>query len=252
MLRIISALDSSIATVSSTRIFALRDVDAKQLATVVQQLFSSQGSGQTAGGMLAGGFELPGSSDAPGDSSGSSSGGSNRSVAAKVVAVADERSNSLIVNSSPDQLGTIGAMVQQIDQPFSDVTELRVFRLRNADPAELAQQLAQSFPDDNKNGWDQSQAPIQFGGPPGPGGGFGGGPAGVGLGQDQSSGSTRARKKGQVVTVADARTSSLLVSAASTLMPQLARVVEQMDSDGACKEVVKVWDLHDADPKDVS
>ncbi len=262
MLRIISALDSSIATVSSTRIFALRYADAKQLATVVQQLFSSQGSSQSAGGMNAsgqpfgmpgGGFGPPGFGDNSGADSGNSSSSANSRAAVKVVAVADERSNSLIVSSPADLLSTIATMVQQIDQPFNDITELRVFHLRNAVPTELANQLTQLFPDDSKTSSNQGQEPIQFGGgPPGPGGGFGGGPPGFGSGQDESSGSARARKKGQVITVADPRTSSLLVSAASALMPQLAKMIEQLDANGARKEVVKVWDLHNADPKDVS
>lgn len=253
MLRIITALDSSIASVSSIQVFALRYGDAKQLATVVQQLFSTQASSQNSGPQFfnppGGGFGPPGFSDAPGGNSG---GSSSRSALAKVVAVADERSNSLIVSSAPDLLRTVASMVQQIDQPFSDITELRVFRLRNADPAELAQQLAQLFPDDTKSGSNQGQDPVQFGGgPPGPGGGFGGGPVGIGFGQDQSSGSARSRKRGQVVAVADARTSSLLVSAASALMPQLAKMIEQLDASAARQEVVQVLDLHNANPQDV-
>ena len=55
-----------------------------------------------------------------------------------------------------------------------------------------------------------------------------------------------------MITVADARTSSLLVSAASALMPQIVKMIEQLDGNDARKEVVKVWDLHNADPKDVS
>ena len=44
-------------------------------------------------------------------------------------------------------LATIETMVKEIDQEVTDVTELRVFRLVNADPSETADQLAQLFPD---------------------------------------------------------------------------------------------------------
>jgi general secretion pathway protein D len=262
MLRIIRALDNSIVTVSSTRIFPVRYADAKQLATVVQQLFTSQGSGQNTGGannpgqffgMPGGGPTPPGFGDASGGGSGGASGGASGAMAGKVTAVADERSNSLIVSAAPDQLGTIATMIKQIDQAFTEITEMRLFHLRNADPAELADQLAQLFPDDTKSGANQGQGPILVGGgPPGPGGGFGGPPFGGGFVQDDSTGSAHSRKKGQVLAVADARTSSLLVSAASSLMPQIAKVIDQLDAYGARKEVVKVWDLHNADPNDVN
>jgi len=260
MLRIVRALDGSIASVSSIRVFALRYADATQLATVIQQLFPSQGSSQNAGGMngrgqfldmVGGGFGPPGFGGGPG---GNSSGSGNNSAPAKVVAVADEGSNSLIVSSPPDLLRTIATVVQQIDQPFRDTTELRVFRLRNADPAELADQLTHLFPDDSKSASDQSQGPIQFGGGPAPGpGGFGGGPPfDIGFDQNSSSGSARARKRGQVIAIADPRSSSLVVSAGSALMPQVAKMIEELDKNEARKEMVKVWDLHNADPKDIN
>ena len=52
-------------------------------------------------------------------------------------------------SSAPRQtcLATIESMVKEIDQEVTDVTELRVFRLVNADPSETADQLATLFPD---------------------------------------------------------------------------------------------------------
>ena len=53
------------------------------------------------------------------------------------------------------------------------------------------------------------------------------------------------------MTVADARTSSLLVSAARSLMPQIAALIERLDADRGRKEVVGFWDLRNADPQDI-
>jgi hypothetical protein len=53
------------------------------------------------------------------------------------------------------------------------------------------------------------------------------------------------------MTVADARTSSLLVSAARNLMPQIAALIERLDAERGRKEVVGFWDLRNADPQDV-
>jgi general secretion pathway protein D len=274
MLHIISALDSSIASVSSIRVFALRYAAARQLATVIQQLFPSQGSSQNAGqnargmngrgqffDMAGGGFGPAGFGGPPGGNSDRSDNTARNSEQTKVVAVADEGSNLLIVSSPPDLLTTIGAMVEQIDKPFKDVTELRVFPLRNADAAELAAQLALLFPDESKSssnqGQDQGQGPIQFAGgpggqPPGPGGFGGGPPFGAGSDQNSSGTSARAKKQGQLIAVADPRSSSLLVSAASALMPQVEKMIEELDNKSVRKEIVKVWDLHNADPKDIN
>jgi type II secretory pathway component GspD/PulD (secretin) len=60
------------------------------------------------------------------------------------------------------------------------------------------------------------------------------------------------KKKSRVLSVPDQRTSSLLVSASSDLMPQIAQMIEKLDSSAAKKEVVKVFDLQNADPQDVS
>ncbi len=248
ILKIIRALDSSIATVSSIKVYPLRYADARQLSTVVQQLFGSQ-STQSSGNRQdfnfnPGGFGPFGGPPGlqPASSAASSSSGSR---ASKVSATADETSNSLIVSASPEYLSTISQIVDQIDQPVSDVTEVRAFHLSNADPVELADQLGQLFPDESKgNAQQQNQQGFRFG--PGPPPGFG---------QDlasNSSTSERAKKQSRVLAVADSRSSSVIVSAASTLMPQIAKMIEQLDSSPAKKEVVKVFELKNADPNNVN
>jgi type II secretory pathway component GspD/PulD (secretin) len=242
MLKIVSILDTSIASVSSIKVFPLRYADAKDLATVIQQLFT-QPSNQNAAGnnpraqffnMMRGGFGGPGGPGGQGN--GNSSGGTANG--AKVTAAADEYSNSLIVSASQELMATIAEMVSQIDQPATDVTEMRVFHLINADPSELADQLATLFPDDTRTGANQNQggAGFRF---------FGGR-------NNQATTSDRMKKKGRVLAVPDPRTSSLLVSAAGDLMPQIAEMITQLDASPAKKEVVKVFDLQNADPQDVN
>ena len=102
MLKIIAALDSSIARVSSIKVFPLHYADAKELATVVQQLFASDATGQNAGGRTAvsqvfsapggDGFGPPGSPRSPGNSA-SSAGIGETGGGGKIMAVADEHSN---------------------------------------------------------------------------------------------------------------------------------------------------------------
>jgi general secretion pathway protein D len=260
MLKIISALDSSIASVSSIKVFPLEYADARELATVIQQLFATQGTslGATANNpraqlfnMFGGGPGDPGGfggrggqAAAPGGSGGrGGTGPGTGAVATRVVAVGDDRSNSLIVSAPADLMVTITEMVAKIDQPVSDITELRVFHLNNADPAELADQFATLFPDETRTGSNQNQG--------GPGGFMFGGRGGVRGGTASSTASERTRKMGRVLAVADQRTSSLIVSAASTLMPQIEAMIAQLDSSPAKKEKVAVYDLQNANPEDV-
>lgn len=246
MLRVVSALDTSIASVSSIRVFTLQFADARQLATVVQQLFAPAQSGANAMNPRAQLFNMFRGGGPGGPGGGGPQGGSTGGNAAgsRVVAAADEYSNSLIVSASPDLMETIAKMVTEVDTPQSDITELRVFHLVNADPTELAEQLAQLFPDETRsnNSGDRNSRFRFFGG----GGRFGGANAAG------STGSTeRLRKKTRVVAVPDQRTTSIMVSAASEMMPQIAEMIAQLDSSPAKKEKVAVYELQNADPNDV-
>ena len=261
MLKIVDALDTSIASVSSIRVIPLKYADAKDTATLIGTLFTTQGGSQggSTGGrgglfsMLAGGGPFggggPGGFGGRGGGSsggrGGSSGGGGGAAAAKVVAVGDDRSNSLVISAPADLLATIESMVKEIDQEVSDVTELQVFRLVNADPSETADQLAQLFPDPttaNSGSSQNSMTPFFFRG----GGGRRGGST-----TPTANDSDRAKKLGRVLAVPDPRTSSIIVMASKTLMPQISDMIKELDSDKGRKEVVGFFDLQNADPQDV-
>ena len=231
MLQIISALDSAMARVSSIKVIPLRHADAKDLAAVVQQFFASDSTGSSSGGRSAvvqgfdpggnNGFGPPGAPQMPGAPTGSQGAGAS-ATGPKVVAVADDRSNSLILCGSPGLMPTVTEVVRRLDQQVNDTTGLRIFRLRNADAGEVADQISQLFPDDTTSSSAQQQPEFRFGGPMPPGGDS---PDGA-SGSLQSGGSERKMKQSRVLAVADPRASSLLVSAGSTLMPQIVALIE--------------------------
>jgi type II secretory pathway component GspD/PulD (secretin) len=257
MLKIITALDTSIASVSSIKVIPLRYADAKDTATLISALFPAQ-TGIQGGGpggamgrgniisMLAGGGPFGGFGGGRGGAAaaagrGGTSGGGG-AAAAKVVAVGDDRSNSLVISAPADLVATIETMVKEIDQEVTDVTELRVFRLTNADPSETVDQLAALFPDPTgSTSGSQNNMPFFMRGP------FGGrgGAAATGAGSD------RTKKMGKVLAVPDPRTSSIIVMASKTLMPQISAMIAELDSDKGRKEVVGFYDLQHADPQDV-
>jgi type II secretory pathway component GspD/PulD (secretin) len=241
MLKIVSALDNSMASASTIKVRPLLYADAKETANLITQLFSQQGSNQGGqgnvgnfGGGPGGGFRAMIAQAAAGNRGGRSS------VAPKVVAVADDRSNSVVISAPAESLTAIEDMLNKIDTQVSDVTELRVFHLQNADPAELVDQLGQLFPDETSSNNNQNNnVPFFFRG------------GGRGNANASTDASQHMKKMGKVLAVSDPRTSSVIVTASKTLMPQIAEMVAALDADKGKREVVSYYELQNADPQDV-
>jgi type II secretory pathway component GspD/PulD (secretin) len=248
ILKIVNALDNSMAGASSIKVRPLRFADAKETANLITQLFSQQGSnaqqgGQGGGPNFGGGGPGGGFRAMMAQMASAGNRGGRNSVAVRVVAVADDRSNSVVVSAPPDLLTAIEDMLDKIDQQISDTAELRVFRLANADPSEMADQLGLLFPDETSASNNQNNnVPFFFRGR----GGFGGNNANA-----SSDASQHMKKLGKVIAVPDPRTASLIVTASKSMMPQIAEMISELDSDKGKREVVSYYELENADPQDV-
>lgn len=167
-------------------------------------------------------------------------------VSVQTAMTANESGNSIVITDTQANIRRVAEVIKAIDMGAEDYTVVRVFRLQFADPNEMADLLTNLFPDDSRSG---GQSPFQFGrfgGRGGPGGfpGFGGNNASSGA-QTQ-----RVKKRARVLAVADARTSSVVVSAASDLMTQIEGVVQELDANPARKQNVRVFQLQNADPNE--
>jgi type II secretory pathway component GspD/PulD (secretin) len=158
---------------------------------------------------------------------------------------ANESGNSIVITDTQSNIRRVAEVIKAIDTGAEDVTEVRVFRLNNADPTEMTELLTSLFPDETRSS-GQSQGSGGFrsffrGGFPGMPGGGGG-----------SSGSQtqRVRKRARVLAVPDPRTSSVVVTAARDLMDQVEQVVVALDEDPARRQTVKVFQLDNADPQE--
>jgi general secretion pathway protein D len=276
---IIKALDTSASSRAGIRVIPLRYADAKSVASVIKDLFSTDSSSQGRGGgtgPASGGFSgfggggpggAPGGGGGPGGGgfqngggTPSRAGGGSSTLASrlKVVAVADERNNSLIFSAPDDLIPTVEQLVAAVDVNVDDITELRVFHLVNSDPTEMAEVLGSLFPDESKSGGNNSNSRFgpQFGGsqsgPPGFGGN-GGGPGGGNGGFSSSAGavSERSKKQGRVLAVPDPRTASLIISASHDLMHQIEAMIERLDSNSSRKQKVVVYNLKNSDAQAV-
>ena len=174
-------------------------------------------------------------------------------VSTSTTMTANEAGNSVVMTDTQANIRRVAEIIQAIDQGAEDVTEVEVFRLSYADPAEMATLLTSVFPDESRSG--SSQSPVQFGrgGNPfrnffGGGGGRDGGNSGGGGSGDQNA---RIKKRARVIAVADARTQSVIVSAASGLMEQIRNMITQLDANPAKKQNVYVYSLENADAQQV-
>ena len=149
----------------------------------------------------------------------------------QVVAVADERSNSIIVIASTNIHNEIQSLITQIDSNVDDVTEVRVFPLKHADPTEMSEVLTQLFTDQGQNAQQTSgfRLPFLFGA-------RGGGGNQQALRSDQ-----------RVVAVPDPRSTSIIVSAPRQMMDQISQMIQQLDSSNGKKQTVRTITLKHAD-----
>ncbi len=248
MAEIIKALDSVSSSINSIRVFQLRYADSKTTVTVIKELFPSQdstSSGRGNQGSVRGGNNFPmfpGGFNA-GDNNNNNANSSTSKASIRVLVVADENSNSVIVSAPDDILPIVGDLITNIDVSVDDIAEVKVFRLRYADPTEMANLLTSLFPDDttsNNNNNNMNR--------------FAGGPFGMMGGQQRQTTTTtsdRAKRKGRVLAVADARTASVVVNADKSLMPHISTIIQQLDSNPAKKQKVYVYSLENADVQDV-
>lgn len=261
---IIRALDTSISSISTVRVFQLQYTDATELAEVIKQIFQLEDSTSSDRNnrrnrmerFIGGAFGMPG-----GGGSSDSDQGKNKALQAvtKVVAVADERSNSLVVSAPEEVMPVIEKLVKEIDTAMEDLTEIRVFPLKYADATELAKTITDLYDIESRNSNNNNNRSGRggnsnrgfqrmFGGGP-----FGGPPGGPpGMGQSSQNQSMRRVQETTVVAVADTRTNSVVVSAASGTMTQIAKMIKSLDLNPARKKKVFVHSVRNADVETVA
>ena len=252
---IIRALDTSISGISQLKVFPLKYSDATELADVVKSLFeapqtSSRSRGSSRGGFSGFRFGGRGGDDGGrGGDRGSSGSGDSEALqaASRVLAVADERTNSLVVSAPDEYMPTIIQLVTEIDTNVDDITELEVFPLQFADAFEMSEILKDLF-DESGQDESSSRGGFRFGrGSP-----FGGGDRGGSRSSGGGDESSRVQAMTRVTAVPDPRTNAVIVSAASNLMTQIERMIKQLDSDSSKKQKVYVYSLDNADVDNVA
>jgi type II secretory pathway component GspD/PulD (secretin) len=272
IMEIIHELDDP--STQTLKVFPLNFADAAKVAQTIKDLFTtdSRSSGASPfgrggfsgfGGGGPGGFSGFGGGGGPGGFSGFGGGGpgggfggpsgfssrgssSGGSAAARVSATADEYSNSVIVSAGEAQMAAITELIAKIDIEIDDLTEIRIFTLRNADPSETANQLTTLFPDPTRQNNNSRTGGSPFGGTR-----FGGSTSSRGSTSTSGATSERAKKQGKVTAVADQRTRSVIVSASRDMMVQVDEMIQRLDSDTGRNQKVRTFGLVNANTSEV-
>ncbi len=241
MVQIVEALDTSIAAISDVKVYALLHAKAEDVARLVNSVFENSDANQSRNARNMFRRFFPGGRDG-GDGGNDGGDSAAREAASRVQAVGDERTNSLVVSAPADLMPLIDTIIEEIDRVSPPATEIRVFPLMHADSDEMAQIINSTFETTNRSAGSQNtrQGRRFFGGGPGQGG------------RGQEAAGTQSDPAETVRAVSDYRTNSVVVTAETSLMDEIARMIEQLDGDPSREQKVFVYKLQNADPEEVA
>jgi len=175
IVEIVSALDTSADTVSTMKMFQLKNADPVEMAQLITNIFSSpsQGQGANAGrGGASGGFPggfpgFPGFGGRGGTTGGGSrtgggggrtgGGAASTSRSTPVVAIADARTYSVIVTASKDAMPEIGEIIAQLDASTARKQKVFVYTMENADVKQVETVLKNLFQSSNSRATTSTQ-----------------------------------------------------------------------------------------------
>ena len=172
IVEIVSALDTSADTVSTMKVFQLKNADPVEMAQLITNIFSSPSQGQGAnasrGGATGGfpgfpGFGGRGGSTGGGSRTGGASGRTGGGGAAStsrstpVVAIADARTYSVIVTASKDAMPEIGEIIAQLDASTARKQKVFVYTMENADVKQVETVLKNLFQSSNSRATTSTQ-----------------------------------------------------------------------------------------------
>ncbi len=155
ILAVIKDLDVPSAAKSSVNIFTLKKADAVLTANLLQQLFfggaaqtrTQQGGGQQQGGFPGGGQNFGGQAGGVGGNTGVrplltlTGGPSDGATLVDLRISTDDRTNSIIVAGTPNDLDAIRAIIARLEDSEVSLRTNHIYKLRNAGAADVANAL---------------------------------------------------------------------------------------------------------------
>jgi len=234
--RMVERLDTRGSAMVKVKFYGLKYTDATVVAKFIGELFADAGTSKSQPSKGGRGqlfvYDMYGRMVPHNDSSGS---------ALEVRVVADPRANKLVVAASEQRLVMIDAIVEELDQPVSDLIQLRIYKLRYAGAVETATILKDLFFAQVKA--TQGAAGRQAAPPPPP--------AQPGQlpppGKQPSAESSPLAPSQEMEITADARTSRVIVRASKEYLAIMDQVIDELDSDPTASLSTYVVQLRNGD-----
>jgi type II secretory pathway component GspD/PulD (secretin) len=226
---ILKYADSKAVASELKEIFQSADSDVTR-ANTRNTAFRTRGGGGGFMGMMMGGGGAPGGG-----------GGTNpeNNVQTHAVFVSDDQMNAVISAAPPDYMRHITNVIFLLDQPNQEVTMVRLFHLKHADPGEVADELTAVFPSPTTSDQNARTMGMRFMPP---------------WMQPQSSAnnmSARMKQQTTVLVQPDRRTESVIVTASRDMMEQIAEVIKGLDEGNEGIQEVTAMPIGGADPATV-
>lgn len=206
---LLEKLDQPLDPTSQRRVFRLLHASAIDAQQTIRQFFAADPEGGNVATPRAG-------------------------LGVRVKVVADYRTNSLIVQAAPRDMGELARLIQDIDVESTPAeSELRVFGLRNALAEELAPVLQAAI-----TGQAQVQPGVQAGQVTPPSSSLS-----LLTVSDDARGMVQSGILAGVVVTASPRNNSLLVRGPSASMPLIEALIKQLDQLPSAEALIKVFTL---------
>ncbi len=247
---LIDQLDAKEAAAVKLKVYTLRYADATATSQLISDLFSGSSSsssqrrsssrdGRSSSSMP---FWMRGFMGSRGSSSGEQAGS-----AKEVRAIADVRTNTVLVAASEQNLAIIDQLVLELDRQISDMLVVKIYELEHANAAEMATVLQSLFQ-------PQINATRTAGGANPRTSGSSGGSSSwfqrmMSSSRGGGSGNTATLAPGQEVEItSDQRTNTVIVKASREYITIMDDVVSQLDANPTEESTVFVMPLknHDA------
>jgi general secretion pathway protein D len=246
---LIDQLDAKEAAAVKLKVYTLRYADASSTAQLVTDLFSASGSSSQRRGSSRDGrssssmpFWMRGFMGSRGSSSSDQTGS-----AKEVRAIADVRTNTVLVAASEQNLAIIDQLVLELDRQISDMLVVKIYELEHADAAEMATVLQSLFrPQVNATRTAGGMTPRTSGSSGGSSSWF---QRMMSSSRGGGTGNTATLAPGQEVEItSDQRTNTVIVKASREYITIMDDVVSQLDANPTEESTVFVMPLknHDA------
>jgi general secretion pathway protein D len=213
IMKVVKAVDTQMASIASVRVFHLVYAEADNTANIINEVFeqassnSSRNDNNPFSRFMRGGGPFGG--DRGGNNNESSSAGISQNV--KVVASADDMTNTVVVSGPSDTLEVVAQVVKELDTNPDEDRTLFVYKLENADSENIKVVLNDLFDaaesQDSNNNQDRR----------------------FGNAGNNNNNSSSTEVSDQVFIEADSDTNSLIIMTSEKNYMKIKPIIEELD-----------------------